>query len=96
MRRVPLILASLRASVCIYGATGPARAEAYPVCLAGGSVNTIECGYATLAQCEASAAGGWATALQALDTLSTPMRVTAGAASERTDRQGSEETCSRD
>jgi hypothetical protein len=58
MRRVPLILASLLVSVCIYGATAPARAEAYPVCLAGGSANTIECGYATLAQCEASAAGG--------------------------------------
>jgi len=58
MRRVPILLATLLASLSIYGATAPARAESYPVCLAGGSANTLECDYATLAQCEASAAGG--------------------------------------
>jgi hypothetical protein len=58
MRRVPILLATLLTSLCIYGATAPARAEGYPVCLAGGSANTVECDYATLAQCEATAAGG--------------------------------------
>jgi hypothetical protein len=58
MRRVPILLATLLTSVFIYGATGPARAEAAPVCLAGGSANTLECDYTTLAQCEATAAGG--------------------------------------
>jgi len=58
MRRVPVLLATLLASLSIYGSTAPARAESYPVCLAGGSANTLECDYATLAQCEASAAGG--------------------------------------
>jgi Protein of unknown function (DUF3551) len=58
MRRVPLILAGLLASVCIYSATAPAHAEGYPVCLEGGSANTVECNYTTLAQCQATAAGG--------------------------------------
>ncbi len=58
MRRVPILLATLLASLCISGATAPAHAESYPVCLACGSANTLECDYATLAQCEASAAGG--------------------------------------
>jgi hypothetical protein len=58
MRQVPVLLATLLTSACIYGATAPARAEGYPVCLAGGSANSLECNYATLAQCQATAAGG--------------------------------------
>ncbi len=44
------------ASVCI--ATTPARAESYPVCLAGGENNATQCEYANLEQCRASASGG--------------------------------------
>ena len=58
MPRFLAILAPFLALTCIYGAAAPARAEAYPVCLAGGSANTLECDYATLAQCEATATGG--------------------------------------
>ena len=58
MRRFPAIAATLFALVCISGVAMPARAEAGPVCLAGGSANALQCDYATLAQCQATAAGG--------------------------------------
>jgi len=58
MRRFLAVLAPLLASACIDGMATPARAETYPVCLAGGSANTLECEYATLAQCKATASGG--------------------------------------
>jgi hypothetical protein len=58
MRRFLVVLAPLLASACIYGMATPAHAETYPVCLAGGSANTIECDYTTLAQCQATASGG--------------------------------------
>jgi hypothetical protein len=58
MRRYSILLATLLVSACIYGAATPARAEAHPFCLAGGPANTVECDYATLAQCQATAAGG--------------------------------------
>lgn len=57
MRRFLTILAPVLTLACIYGAL-PASAEEYPVCLAGGSANTLECEYASLAQCQASASGG--------------------------------------
>jgi Protein of unknown function (DUF3551) len=58
MRRFLVVLAPLLTSACIYGMATPARAETYPVCLASGSDNTIECDYANLAQCQAAASGG--------------------------------------
>ena len=58
MRRFLVVLAPLLAAACIYGMATPAHAETYPVCLAGGSANTIECDYTTLAQCQATASGG--------------------------------------
>lgn len=57
MRRFLIILAPVLTLACFSSAL-PASAEEYPVCLAGGSANTIECEYASLAQCQASAAGG--------------------------------------
>ena len=58
MRRFPIILAALLASACILAEATPAIAETYPVCLADGSANTLECDYASLAQCRATASGG--------------------------------------
>jgi hypothetical protein len=58
MQRSLIALATLLAAASIYGAATPARAETYPVCLAGGSANTVECDYANLAQCQATASGG--------------------------------------
>jgi hypothetical protein len=58
MRRYSILLAGLLASARIYGAATPARDEAHPFCLAGGSANAVGCDYATLAQCQATAAGG--------------------------------------
>ncbi len=57
MRRLLAISAALITSACIYSAT-PARAETYPVCLAGGQTNALQCDYTTLAQCQATASGG--------------------------------------
>jgi uncharacterized protein DUF3551 len=58
MRRFLLVLAPVLASACVYGMATPARAEAYPVCLADGSANAVECDYANMAQCRATASGG--------------------------------------
>jgi hypothetical protein len=58
MRRFLVVLAPLLASACIYGMATPARAETYPVCLAGGSANALECDYVNLAQCRSTASGG--------------------------------------
>ncbi|MGY3617089.1 DUF3551 domain-containing protein [Bradyrhizobium sp. USDA 10063] len=58
MRRFLVVLAPLLAWTCLYGMATPAHAESYPVCLAGGPANAIECDYANLAQCQATASGG--------------------------------------
>jgi hypothetical protein len=58
MRRFLTILAPLLTSACIYGAATPAHAEAHSFCLTGGSENALQCDYATLAQCQATASGG--------------------------------------
>jgi hypothetical protein len=36
----------------------PAKAESYPVCLAGGSSDQTQCDFVSLAQCRATASGG--------------------------------------
>ena len=61
MRRFLTILAPLLTSACIHSVPTPAHAEEYPVCLDGGSANSLQCGYATLAQCKATASGGLGT-----------------------------------
>lgn len=58
MRRFLTILAPLLTSACIHSVPTPAHAEEYPVCLDGGAANSLECDYATLAQCQATAKGG--------------------------------------
>jgi hypothetical protein len=58
MRRSLTSLAALLAVACINGGATPAHAETYPVCLAGGSANALECDYASFAQCRATASGG--------------------------------------
>jgi len=58
MQRSLIALATLLAAASIYGAATTAHAETYPVCLAGGSADTVECDYANLAQCQATASGG--------------------------------------
>ena len=57
MRRFLVILAPLLTSACILAEATPAAAETYPVCLAGGSANAIQCDFASLAQCRATASG---------------------------------------
>src|SRR6516165_6254083 len=56
MRPMALIALLTLASISI--AAAPARAEAHPVCLAGGENNALQCEYATLGQCRATASGG--------------------------------------
>jgi hypothetical protein len=58
MRRYLIILAPLLASACMFSATSPARAEGYPVCLTGGGNDMVQCDFASLAQCQATASGG--------------------------------------
>jgi hypothetical protein len=58
MRRYLIILAPLLASACMFSATTPARAEGYPVCLTGGGNDMVQCDFANLAQCQATASGG--------------------------------------
>ena len=41
-----------------FHAAAPAGAEAHPVCLAGGENNALQCEYANLEQCRATASGG--------------------------------------
>jgi hypothetical protein len=56
IRHIALIALMTLASIFI--AAAPARAEAYPVCLAGGENNALQCEYATLGQCRVTASGG--------------------------------------
>jgi Protein of unknown function (DUF3551) len=59
MRRFLMVLAPLLTSACILG--GPktqAAAQTYPVCLAGGSTDAVQCDYVNLEQCRATASGG--------------------------------------
>ena len=56
MRPMALIALLTLASISI--AAAPARAEAHPVCLAGGENNALQCEYANLEQCRATASGG--------------------------------------
>ena len=56
MRPMALIALLTLASISI--AAAPARAEAHPVCLAGGENNALQCEYATLGQCRVTASGG--------------------------------------
>jgi hypothetical protein len=58
MQRSLIALATLLTAASIYGAATPASAETYPFCLAAGSANALECDYANLAQCRATASGG--------------------------------------
>ncbi len=56
MRPVALMVFLALASACI--AAAPAKAKAYPVCLTGGEDNAMQCEFATLGQCRATASGG--------------------------------------
>ena len=57
MSRLIISLAALTLATLLNAWT-PASAEAYPVCLAGGSDNSLRCDYTTLEQCKATASGG--------------------------------------
>jgi hypothetical protein len=58
MRRVLTAMAALLASASVSSLTAPARAQTYPVCLAGGSdEDGMRCDYTSLDQCRASASG---------------------------------------
>ena len=56
MRPVALVEFLALASACI--AAAPVKAESYPVCLTGGEDNAMQCEFATLGQCRATASGG--------------------------------------
>jgi hypothetical protein len=56
IRPVLLVAALALGSLCI--AAVPARADSYPVCLAGGEDNAMQCEFANLEQCRATASGG--------------------------------------
>lgn len=58
MRRSLIALAALLAVACTNSVATPAHAETYPVCLADGAANALECDYASFAQCRATASGG--------------------------------------
>jgi hypothetical protein len=58
MQRYLYVLAPLLASACMFSTATPARAEGYPVCLTGGGNDTVQCDFASLAQCQATASGG--------------------------------------
>ncbi|MCA6111112.1 DUF3551 domain-containing protein [Bradyrhizobium sp. CNPSo 4026] len=49
---------ALLALANVFIAAAPARAESYPVCLAGEESGSLECEYASLEQCRATASGG--------------------------------------
>jgi hypothetical protein len=58
MRRVLIAMAALLASAGVSSLTAPARAQTYPVCLAGGSdEDGMRCDYTSLDQCKAAASG---------------------------------------
>jgi hypothetical protein len=58
MRRVLIAMAALLASASIFNLAAPARAQTYPVCLAGGSdEDGMRCDYTSLDQCRATASG---------------------------------------
>jgi hypothetical protein len=54
----PIALMAFLTLGSILIAAAPARAESYPVCLAGGENNALQCEYANLEQCRATASGG--------------------------------------
>ena len=56
MRRTPIALIVLFSSVSVLNLATPAASS--PVCLAGGSDNSMRCDYVSLEQCRASASGG--------------------------------------
>jgi hypothetical protein len=58
MRRIPVALIVFVGSVSVLNLATPARAVSYPVCLAGGSDNTLRCNYPSFEECRASAFGG--------------------------------------
>jgi hypothetical protein len=53
----PVVLMALLILASIFIAA-PARAESYPVCLAGDENNALRCEYVNLEQCRATASGG--------------------------------------
>src|SRR5262249_5259257 len=53
-----IALMAFLALASIFSAAAPARAESYPVCLAGGESNSLRCEYTNLEQCRATASGG--------------------------------------
>jgi uncharacterized low-complexity protein len=55
MRRFLMVLAPLLTSACIFSVATPAGAETYPICLA---TDALQCDYANLEQCRATASGG--------------------------------------
>src|SRR4051812_2553783 len=57
MQRVRLSLAALLTSASAFGVATPASAVTYPVCLAGGEADTLQCDYTSLQQCRAAASG---------------------------------------
>ncbi len=58
MRRFLMVLAPLLTSAYILGEPTQAAAQTYPVCLAGGSTDAVQCDYVNLEQCRATASGG--------------------------------------
>jgi len=56
MRKTPIALIVLFSSVSVLSLATPAAS--YPLCLTGGSDNSMRCDYTTLEQCRASASGG--------------------------------------
>ncbi|WP_079565439.1 DUF3551 domain-containing protein [Bradyrhizobium erythrophlei] len=58
MRWHLLALAALASATLAPGATPPARAETYPVCLDGGfDSGSLHCDFSTIEQCRATASG---------------------------------------
>jgi hypothetical protein len=45
-------------SACILGEPTQAAVQTYPVCLAGGSNDAVQCDYVNVEQCPATASGG--------------------------------------
>jgi hypothetical protein len=58
MRQVLIALAALFTLASTFSPVAPARAQTYPVCLAGGSdEDGMRCDYTSLDQCRATASG---------------------------------------
>jgi len=57
MQRIPIAMAALLASACIFSMAVPARAQTYPVCLAAADEDGMRCDYTSLEQCRATASG---------------------------------------